>query len=101
MLDGHCERKLVSDMLHFDVLRGLRSCPFACILLIESHFTSEMGKVNRLQRRGGGHGTCKIPIRSFFFNGYIQSRSELAGVRLVDVPEFQILQVPVAAPSKA
>ena len=26
---------------------------------------------------------------------------ELAGVRLVDVPEFQILQVPVAAPSKA
>jgi hypothetical protein len=37
VLNGHCERKLVSDMLHCDVFRGLRSCPFADILQIVAH----------------------------------------------------------------
>jgi len=46
VLDGHCERKLACNMLHCDVLRVLRSCPFARF----AHFASEMGKVNRLQR---------------------------------------------------
>jgi hypothetical protein len=49
VLDGHCGRKLVSDKLHCDVFRGLRSCPFADILPIVAHINFYIGKVKRLQ----------------------------------------------------